>query len=224
MTQQEMTFSVDLDDAIAALERDLRVDGGPRISTIRTYNFAILPYEPADEFKLRDKIHSLSCRLSDAGWAVRSIALQHLLFERLRAEGPELVETLVETEKRHHRKAIARTGNAAEPEPVAALDYLKEHLGALIEGEGGLAADVEREISALCEANPDKADRMVVFIGRAGALYPFFRTSALLRHLDGRTRNVPVVLLYPGQRVDVTALKFMGELDADRDYRPRIYP
>ena len=224
MTQQEMTFSVDLDDAIAALERDLRVDGGPRISTIRTYNFAILPYKPEDEFKLRDKIHSLSCRLNDAGWAVRSIALQHLLFERLRAEGPELVETLIATEKRHHRKAMVRTGNPAEPEPVSALDYLKEHLGALIEGEDGLAADVEREIAAHCESNPEKADRTVVFIGRAGALYPFFRTSALLRHLDGRTRNVPVVLLYPGQRVDVTALKFMGVLDADRDYRPRIYP
>jgi hypothetical protein len=33
-----------------------------------------------------------------------------------------------------------------------------------------------------------------LFVFRAGALYPFFRVSALLKHLDGRTRNLPVVL------------------------------
>jgi hypothetical protein len=64
----------------------------------------------------------------------------------------------------------------------------------------------------------------VAFIGRAGALYPFLRTSALLRHLDGRTRNVPVVLLYPGERQGATGLRFMGILNPDNDYRPRIYP
>jgi len=42
--------------------------------------------------------------------------------------------------------------------------------------------------------------------------------------LPPQTRNIPVVLLYPGERKDTTALSFMGELDADRDYRPRIYP
>jgi hypothetical protein len=67
-------------------------------------------------------------------------------------------------------------------------------------------------------------DRTLVLVGRSGALYPFFRTSALLKHIDGKTRNIPVVLLYPGERRDVTELSFMGELQPDRDYRPRIYP
>ena len=67
-------------------------------------------------------------------------------------------------------------------------------------------------------------DRTLALIGRAGALYPFFRSSALLRHLDGGTRNVPVVLLYPGERRGPTGLSFMGILDPDNDYRPRIYP
>ena len=66
--------------------------------------------------------------------------------------------------------------------------------------------------------------RTLVLLGRAGALYPFFRSSALLKHIDGKTRNIPVVLLYPGERRDTTALSFMGELIPDRDYRPRIYP
>ena len=82
-----------------------------------------------------------------------------------------------------------------------------------------------KAISSYCDhANPDKAERTLVFVGRAGALYPFFRVSALLKHLDGRTRNVPVVLLYPGDRKGDAGLSFMGELPADRDYRPRIYP
>ena len=41
---------------------------------------------------------------------------------------------------------------------------------------------------------------------------------------EAKEANIPVVLLYPGERKDTTALSFMGELDADRDYRPRIYP
>ena len=224
MTQQDMTFRVDVDGAIAALKRDLLGDGGPQISTIRSYNFAILPYPPELEFKVRAKIHSLTSELVEAGWQVKSIALQKLLLDRMRAEGPEFIETLVATEKRLHAKAAALSGNAAEPEPEEALAYLKGHIGELIEGPKGIAADVIREIEAFCDEHRDHDDRTVVFVGRAGAMYPFFRTSALLRHLDGHTRNVPVVLLYPGARTDVTALSFMGVVEPDRDYRPRIYP
>ena len=224
MTQQDITFRVDLDGAVAALKRDLVGDGGPRISTIRSYNFAILPYPPSQEFTLRAKIHVLATDLVEAGWKVKSIGLQKLLFDRLRAEGGDFVETLIATEKRYHAKAVAQSGNPAEPEPEPALKYLKDHIGDVIEGPKGIAADVIREIETFCAANPDHGDRIVVFVGRAGALYPFFRTSALLRHLDGHTRNVPVVLLYPGARADVTALSFMEVLAPDRDYRPRIYP
>jgi hypothetical protein len=46
----------------------------------------------------------------------------------------------------------------------------------------------------------------------------------LLKHLSGKTLNVPVVLLYPGERRGKSGLSFMGMFDADSDYRPRIYP
>src|SRR5690606_7319056 len=105
-----------------------------------------------------------------------------------------------------------------------ALRYLSDKLHPEVEGPDGIAADVAREICAFADAHPDKAERMLVIVGRAGALYPFFRTSALLKHLDGRTRNVPVVLLYPGRRRGETALSFMDMLEPDSDYRPRIYP
>src|SRR5947207_1587584 len=104
------------------------------------------------------------------------------------------------------------------------LNYLKSKLTPLIEGPEGIAADCSRVISEYADRNPELVDRMLALIGRAGAIYPFLRTSALLRHLDGRTRNVPVVLLYPGERRGPTGLSFMGMLNPDNDYRPRIYP
>ncbi len=204
-----------LDEAVEALRHDLLTEGGPRISTMRNYRFAILPYKPAEEFKLRKLIRRLTDELKGEGWGVLAISLQKLLVDRIRALGPEAVTSMVELEKRLYRRA----GGDAE----RSLEALRERIAPQIEGPDGIAADVVRLIDGFAAANPD-ADRTVVLIGRSGALYPFFRTSALLKHIDGKTRNIPVILLYPGERRDTTALSFMGELDADRDYRPRIYP
>lgn len=202
-----------LDEAVAALSRDLLADTGPQISTMRNYRFAILPYRPKDEFKLRRLMRRLTDDLQAAGWGVLPISLQKLLLERVRATGDGNVSALIDREKRLYEK-----------DPERALAHLRDKIAPHIEGPDGIAADVARLIADFAEAHPDRADRTVVLIGRAGALYPFFRSSALLKHIDGKTRNIPVVLLYPGERKDTTALSFMGELDADRDYRPRIYP
>jgi hypothetical protein len=202
----------ELERALAALEKDLLLDAGPQISTVRNYNFAILPYAPDLEFRLRQSIHTLCGTLRDAGWTTASIALHSLLLNRLRAEGPEFVERMIEREKRLAKSA----------DPWRGLTALKERIVSLIEGPSGLARDVVHEIRRILAENPD-AERTVVFLGRAGALYPFFRTSSLLKHIAGHTDNVPVVLLYPGKVVGESGLSFMGILPADRDYRPRIY-
>ncbi len=202
-----------LDEAVAALRSDLLADNGPQISTMRNYRFAIVPYRPKDEFKLRKLIRHLTDDLRAEGWSVREISLQKLLLDRIRATGAPNVEALVTRERRLHEK-----------DPERALAYLRDKVAPYIEGPEGIAADVARLINELVEDHPERVDQTLVLIGRAGALYPFFRSSALLKHIDGKTRNVPVVLLYPGERKDTTALSFMGELDADRDYRPRIYP
>lgn len=203
----------DLDEAMAALRRDLLSKDGPQISTMRNYRFAILPYRPADEFKLRQHARRLADDLKAAGWGVLAISLQKLLLDRIRATGDDVVASLIARERRLYDK-----------DPQRALEYLREKIGPHIEGPDGIAADVVRLIGTFADAYPNQADRTLVLIGRAGALYPFFRSSALLKHIDGKTRNIPVVLLYPGERRDITGLSFMGELPADRDYRPRIYP
>jgi hypothetical protein len=202
-----------LDEAVAALKHDLLAEGGPQISTMRNYRFAILPYSPRDEFKLRRLIARLTDELRAESWSVLPISLQKLLLDRIRATGEVNVESLIAREKRLY-----------ERDPERALAHLRDKIAPHIEGPEGIAADVARLIATFADQNPDRADRTLVLIGRAGALYPFFRSSALLKHIDGKTRNIPVVLLYPGERKDTTALSFMGELPADRDYRPRIYP
>jgi hypothetical protein len=202
-----------LEEAVAALRRDLLAEDGPQITTMRNYRFAILPYLPREEFRLRKHIAKLSDELRANDWAVLPIALQKVLLDRLRATGSEAVQSIIDRERRLHAKS-----------PDRALTYLRDTLAQHIEGPEGLAADVSRLINQFIEAHPNHKERTVAIIGRAGALYPFFRTSALLKHLDGHTRSVPCILLYPGERRDVTALSFMGELPEDRDYRPRIYP
>lgn len=203
----------DLDRAIDALRKDLLRDDGPQISTVRNYNFAILPYAPDHEFLLRGMIHRLSEELRDAGWCTGTIPLHALLLARLRAQGDEFIESVVRREKQ-----LAKTAD-----PSRAIRTLKERVVTLLEGPDGLARDVVAEVTRLLDHNPGREQKTVIFLGRAGALYPFFRTSALLKHVAGRTRNAPVVLLYPGSVEGETGLSFMGIVPADRDYRPRIY-
>lgn len=200
-------------EAFAALRRDLLGEDGPRISTMRNYRFAIVRYAPRHEFEVRAEAQRLSAELDRGGWHVLPLNLQQMLLDRVRALGDDWIQRVAEMERR-----------AAAAAPERGLAYLKSKLTPLIEGPEGIAADCSQAILAHAERHPDRLDRTLALIGRAGALYPFFRSSALLRHLDGRTRNVPVVLLYPGVRRGLTALSFMGMLEPDSDYRPRIYP
>lgn len=195
-----------------ALKADLIHDDGPRISTMRNYRFCIVVYDPREEFQLRRNVQRLTSELVEAGWVVKGISLQRVLLKRLRSRGEDYVERLIRREK-----------GVAAKNPERGLNFLRDKIIPEIEGADGIAADVAAEIQEFVDANPDKAERTVAIIGRAGALYPFFRTSGLLKHLDGHTKQVPVVLLYPGERTGDTGLRFMGRGGADSDYRPRIY-
>ena len=202
-----------LDEAFVSLRNDLIQEDGPRISTMRNRNLAILQYDPKEEFKLRALTQKLSQELVANGWVVVSISLQKLLLERVRAQGQEWFAWVVQAER-----------DFADVDPERGLNFLKDELRPLIEGVEGLAADCAKQICDYVDQHPDHKDRTLALIGRAGALYPFFRSSALLKHLDGRTKNAPVVLLYPGARRGPTGLSFMEMLTPDNDYRPRIYP
>jgi hypothetical protein len=201
-----------LSEAFAALRQDLVHEDGPRISTMRNYPFAILQYEPSEEFAVRGQTRRLTADLVANGWVVVSIDLKKLFLERIRGREADWLTSAIDREKR-----------LAAKDPERGMRYIADELALLVEGPDGLVADCARLISEQADKHPDSADRMLAIIGRAGGVYPFFRSSALLRHLDGRTKGVPAVLLYPGERRGNTSLSFMGQLAPDADYRPRIY-
>ena len=62
----------------------------------------------------------------------------------------------------------------------------------------------------------------IVLINRAGALFPVYRTFSLLEQLKGRV-IAPTVLFYPGHLDGASGLRFMGVLDAEHNYRPKIF-
>lgn len=198
--------------AFEALKRDLLAEEGPRISPMRNYRFAILPYPPDKEFECRQQARALSDHLKGQGWEVLDLSLRRLFVSRLKAQDERVLQSWVAAEKR----VVGRA-------PERALTRLKEQVTTLLEGEEGLAGDVIRVIDEFADrAHPDP-ERTLLWISGAGSLYPFFRMSSLLKLLDGKTRQLPVVLLYPGVRGEGNALHFMGVLPPDRDYRPRIY-
>lgn len=204
-----------LEEAFAALERDLLDADGPRITTMRSSDkFAIVPYSPADEFSLRRHVLRLTTKLVAGGWVVIPISLHNLFVDRVNGLPQDEFEEIADLETRKFQRG----------ERAQALKTVADRFEHLVDGPDGLAADIAARIAREMEQHPERSDRMLALIGRAGGVYPFFRTSGLLKHLAGRTGGVPVVLLYPGERRGENGLSFMSILEPDRDYRPRIYP
>jgi hypothetical protein len=201
-----------LDRAINALHADLLDENGPTISTMRNYRFAILQYEPKEEFVLRERIRWLTDDLRGHGWSICSISLHQLLLDRLKQQEPRVRKSWIQMEQRLYNKDRDRS-----------LTYLRDKISQYVEGPNGIAQDVITLVGEFANKYQGDDNRVLILLGRAGALYPFLRSSAMLKHLDGKTYNLPVVLLYPGERKDLSSLSFMGELQPDRDYRPRIY-
>lgn len=77
----------------------------------------------------------------------------------------------------------------------------------------------DRVLEEVAECEP----RTAVFLYRAGALYPAYRTSTLLDDLRGRLAR-PVTLLYPGRLVGEYGLSFMDRTEPAYGYRALIVP
>ena len=181
------------------LEPILReTDPRPKISAYHNMPYAIFRYSPDDEFALRGEVTMLRTRLEQAGKRVTVISLAACLEMALQREGIASDEIKV-TEEMTGRSTMAATFHKvlSEYQPLDAL---------------------------VAEQLPTNADPLVdvVFITRAGALFPFYRTSSLLEQLKGQV-EVPAVLFYPGELDGAAGLKFMGVLDAEHNYRPKIF-
>jgi predicted TIM-barrel enzyme len=160
--------------------------------------YAIFRYPPEDEFALRQEVSLLRTRLEQIGKRVTIISLAACLYAALEAEDMGR-DALVEAEK------------------AAGLKATVETIFQILSDYQPLDELVARRIPEDAEPQRD-----LVFIVRAGALFPMYRTSALLEQLKGKVQ-VPAVLFYPGVLDGAAGLRFMGVLDAEHNYRPKIF-
>jgi hypothetical protein len=191
-----------MSDMIKRLREDLEPvlqleDPRPRISAYHDMPYALFRYNPDEEFELRKQVALLETRLTQRGKHVRRISLAECLQEAMESQRP-LAQWFAAERKQGTAKVI---------DTVHAV--LAEH-----------APLVDLVAARMPEApNPT---RDVVLIGRTGALFPVYRTFSLLEQLKGRVQ-VPTVLFYPGTLDGAAGLKFMGVLDAEHNYRPKIF-
>ena len=173
-------------------------DPRPAISAYHDMPYAIFRYPPEAEFALRAELSLLKIRVEQAGKRVTIISLAECLDAALEGAGVT-TQDLVEAEK--------SVGLLSTIETVHEVLSTYQPLDDLV---------VVRM--------PDEADplRDVVFITRAGALFPIYRTSSLLEQLMGKV-HIPSVLFYPGELDGAAGLRFMGILDAEHNYRPKIF-
>jgi hypothetical protein len=180
------------------LEPILRLrDPRPQISAYHDMPFAIFRYPPQDEFALRAELHLLRTRLEQVGKRVTVISLAECLATAMAETLP--LESLVAAEKNIGLDA--------------AIDTVHEVLSEY--------RPLYELVAARQPPDPDPLQD-VVFITRAGALYPVYRTSSLLEQLKGLV-HVPSILFYPGELDGAAGLRFMGVLDAEHNYRPKIF-
>ena len=173
-------------------------DPRPRISAYHDMPYALFRYDPEEEFTLRQQVTLLETRLSQKGKHVRRISLAQCLDASMRVHRP-LAEWF-DVERELGTETVVDTVHSV-----------------LSEGQSSLVDLVASQL-------PEDGDplRDVVFILRTGALFPVYRTFSLLEQLKGRV-HVPTVLFYPGDLDGAAGLRFMGVLDAEHNYRPKIF-
>ncbi len=168
------------------------------LSAYHDMPYAIFHYPPEAEFDLRTELDLLATRLENSGKRVTRISLAECLGAALEAEGITAAEML-------------------DNEPVTGVQAMIETVHGILEESQPLV----NLVAARLPPDPDPL-KDVVFLNRTGALFPVYRTHALLEQMQGRLR-APAVLFYPGQLEGPIGLSFMGALDPDPNYRPRIF-
>jgi hypothetical protein len=173
-------------------------DPRPKISAYDNLPFAIFLYPPEQEFAVRVEVARLATRLGNRGKRITIVSLSERFWKALEREG-YTIEDLAGAERDTGWKEMGDTLNDILRRTQPLEDLVAEQV-------------------------PDdaKPERDVVLVVRAGALFPFYRTSTLLENLHGLV-HVPTVLFYPGTLEGPAGLRFMGTMDPEHNYRPKIF-
>ncbi len=172
-------------------------DPRPQISAYHDMPYALFRYDPEEEFELRRQISMLKTRLEQGGKKVHPISLAECMTQAMEAIQP--LEDWFDAERQHGTDTVVETVHSVLAEHAPLVELVAQRM-------------------------PDDADplRDIVFIARTGALFPVYRTFSLLEQLKGRVK-VPTVLFYPGTLDGAAGLRFMGVLEAEHNYRPKIF-
>ena len=167
--------------------------------------FILYQYPPTQEWKVRRDLGELRRWLEamPRGISCAAISLADLFWSALDESG--YLEELIAQE----REATEESGSSALREVHAAVGEILREPPTL----------TDRVIAEVAECD----ERTAVFLYRAGALYPAYRTSTLLDDLRGRLA-CPVTLLYPGRLSGEYGLRFMGRTEPAYGYRALIVP
>jgi hypothetical protein len=191
-----------MDPAETRITRDLEPvlslsDPRAKLSAYHDMPYAIFRYDPEEELVLRKQVTLLETRLSQKGKRIKRISLAECLDEAMRVQHP--LEEWFTVEREQGVETLVATIHSVLSEYTPLVDLV--------------AARLPTDPDPLCD---------IVFILRTGALFPVYRTFSLLEQLKGQV-HVPTVLFYPGVLDGAAGLRFMGVLDAEHNYRPKIF-
>ncbi len=172
-------------------------DPREKISAYHDMPYALFRYDPEQEYPLRRELTMLTTRLTQKGKRVTRISLAECLHDAMTSQRP--LEDWYSAE---------RAGTVEET--VQTITNVLEEYAPLVD-----------LVAARMPADPDPRND-VVLINRTGSLFPVYRTFSLLEQLKGRVL-VPTILFYPGDLDGASGLRFMGVLDAEHNYRPKIF-
>src|SRR5712692_2796347 len=189
-----------LKERIEFLESDL-IAVPLRIGVYQDLPFAILRYDPTEEWDLRREAKLLATRLEGVGKEVHIISMADFLWQAI--DESEGLDEIVGLER-------SRGYPAAQDQVTT---YLSDRDWRPL---AGLLAE------RLAKLDPKKS---IVFLTRVAAMAPgIYHMSKLLDQMQGKT-HVTTILFYPGSIEGTTGLRFMNLKDRDTlgNYRVKIY-
>ena len=189
-----------LKNRIELLENDLKAVP-PRISVYHDLPFAILRYDPNEEWELRREVNWLATRLGNVGKEAHVIPVSDFLWKAIdETEGMDVV-----------------VGMERDEGFLRAQQQVTTYLS-------------DRDFRPLARMLADRlapldAKKSIAFLTRVGAMSPgIYQMSKLLDEMKGKTR-VTTILCYPGSLAGTTELRFMDLRDREAlgNYRVKIY-
>jgi hypothetical protein len=177
-------------------------NSGAGLSTYTDMPFGIFLYPPEDEWQLRAELRDLVVRLENAGKTVQRLSMAQLLEQSIEAAGLTLEEI-------------------AQGEADLGIAMVRDTIRDVLSGKAAGSTPLDQLVAEAVDKSKPTTSH-IVFLERVGTLFGLHRPSALLENLRHKVSH-PVVLFYPGQRDGPAGLRFMDELDADHNYRPKLF-